>query len=202
MAIKARSSYHHGDLRQALLAKALERIRSQGVAQLSVREISKALGVSPAAAYRHFADKQSLVEALAEQGFHELGKRIEAKLKKAKADPLEQLFAIGEAYVGFALEQSAYTKLMFEGTHPDPSTPLYSATKQVGGFLYAAIAEAKKQGKLGKVSDQDALGIFWSTVHGMSILIIEDRLLWLAKDMKKIRELLRTSVKASYEGMS
>jgi AcrR family transcriptional regulator len=202
MAVKARSSYHHGDLRQALLDKALERIRAHGVAQLSVREISKDLGVSPAAAYRHFADKQSLLYALAEQGFHELGKRIEAKLKKAGADPLERLFALGEAYIKFALEQSEYTKLMFEGTHPDPSTPLHSATKQVSEFLYGAIADAKKQGKLSKVSDQDALGIFWSTVHGMSILIIEDRLLWLAKDMKKIRELLQISVRASYEGMS
>lgn len=202
MAKPTRTSYHHGDLRNGLMEKALEHIKAHGVAQLSVREISKELGVSPAAAYRHFADKQSLLEALSEQGYHELGRRIEAKLKKAKPEPFEQLLAIGEVYVSFALEQPEYTKLMFEGTHPDPTTPLYSATKQVGGILSSVIADAKAQGKLSKVNNQDALGILWSSVHGMSVLLIEDRLLWLAKDPKKIRELLRTSVKATYEGLS
>ncbi|MGL4609688.1 MAG: TetR/AcrR family transcriptional regulator [Trueperaceae bacterium] len=202
MAVKARSSYHHGDLRQSLLEKALEHIKVHGVAQLSVREISKELGVSPAAAYRHFADKQTLLEALSEQGYHELSRRIASKLKKAEPESLEQLFAIGEAYVNFALEQPEYTKLMFEGTHPDPATPLYSATKKVGGLLSAVIVDAKSQGKLSKVTQQDALGIFWSNVHGMSVLLIEDRLLWLAKDPKKIRELVRTSVRAIYEGVS
>jgi AcrR family transcriptional regulator len=202
MAAKTRTAYHHGDLRNGLLEKALEHIREHGVAQLSVREISKELGVSPAAAYRHFADKQALLEALAEQGYLELARRIGQKLKRAKEDALEQLITVGETYVLFALEQPEYMKLMFEGTKPDPATPLYSATKQVAGFLSAIIVVAKEQGKLGKVTNQQALGVFWSNVHGLSLLLIEDRLQWVATDTKQIKAMARLSVTASYEGMS
>jgi AcrR family transcriptional regulator len=202
MADKQRTSYHHGDLRNALLETALTHIREQGVTGLSVREISKELGVSPAAAYRHFADKKSLLEALAEQGYLELARRTEQKLKRAKVEPLEQLVSVGETYVFFALDQPEYMKLMFEGTKPDPTTPLYSATKQVAGVLSAIIATAKKQGKLAKVTNQQALGVFWSNVHGLSLLLIEERLQWLATDTKQIKAMVRLSVTASYEGMS
>src|SRR5215470_16788785 len=107
-----RRSYHHGDLRQALIRSALAILSEAGVAGLSLRAAARRARVSAMAPYRHFADKEGLLAAVAEYGFHELAGRLTAAAATA-ADPRAGLAALGVAYVLFACDQPSLFKLMF-----------------------------------------------------------------------------------------
>src|SRR5918911_3448969 len=109
------SPYHHGNLRAALLEEAERRL---GDGELSLRELARAVGVSHGAPRRHFADKQALLDALAEEGFARLGRALEASA--ADGDFTARLAALARAYVRFATEHGALLDLMFAGKHRSP----------------------------------------------------------------------------------
>src|SRR5215471_8129307 len=108
-------SYHHPDLRQALISSALELLSEVGVAGLSLRAAARRAKVSAMAPYRHFADKEALLAAVAEYGFHQLAARLTVATAKA-ADPRARLAAGGVAYVVFAHDEPSLFKLMFGPT--------------------------------------------------------------------------------------
>ena len=102
-AADSRASYHHGNLRDALLAEAIRVIEAQGVENVSIRQLAKNLGVSAAAPFRHFADRTALLTAVAEQATENLSLAVGAALAQAAAQsPWQQLLCIGEAYLGWA----------------------------------------------------------------------------------------------------
>ncbi len=102
-AADSRASYHHGNLRNALLAEAIRVIEAQGVENVSIRQLAKNLGVSAAAPFRHFADRTALLTAVAEQATENLSQAVGAALAQAAAQsPWQQLLCIGEAYLGWA----------------------------------------------------------------------------------------------------
>src|SRR5215468_1280918 len=103
--------YHHGDLRHALVRSALEILSEAGVGGLSLRAAARRARVSAMAPYRHFADKEALLAAVAEYGFRELATWLTAATATA-ADPRAGLAALGVAYVLFACDQPNLFKLM------------------------------------------------------------------------------------------
>jgi AcrR family transcriptional regulator len=107
-----RSSYHHGDLRTALITAATAEIERGGYENLSLRELAGLLGVSRAAPYRHFADRRALLAALAAKGFDELT-AIQRKAIAGEHTPQAQLAAAGRGYLAFAAEQPELFRLMF-----------------------------------------------------------------------------------------
>src|SRR5690348_15474902 len=106
---RVKQSYHHGDLRQALLDAALELLEKQGPEALVLREVARRAGVSHNAPYRHFASREELLAGLAARGFGEFGKRVQSAQGGGKGT------GMGEAYVGFALEHPQLFRLMFGG---------------------------------------------------------------------------------------
>ena len=105
--------YHHGHLRDTLLAEAERTLREQGVEQLSLRDLARQAGVSHAAPRRHFADRQALLDALAEAGFARLADEVAAAIEDAGPDFRARLRATGATYVRFATEDPALMELMF-----------------------------------------------------------------------------------------
>src|SRR5688572_33107199 len=97
------AAYHHGDLRAVLLRTAGEMLEKEGLGALSLREVARRSGVSHNAPYRHFPDRDSLLAALAAEGFREFG---DALAKRPRQE-------MGEAYVEFALEHPQRFRLMF-----------------------------------------------------------------------------------------
>src|SRR5712691_4818265 len=97
--------YHHGNLRPALVAEAVRVLAEGDAASLSLRELARRLGVSHAAPYRHFADKDALLAAIAQQGFELLAAEVEAAAAQHPDEPARQLADTGWAYVRFALRQ-------------------------------------------------------------------------------------------------
>jgi AcrR family transcriptional regulator len=116
MAAKRRTGrvapYHHGDLRDALVRAARTILEHEGLAALSLRGVARAAGVSPAAPYHHFPDKQALRDAVAEQGFEALTLAMTTRMGNKK-DPQARLEASGVGYVTFAVENPALFALMF-----------------------------------------------------------------------------------------
>src|SRR6266700_5995996 len=91
---KRPKTYHHGDLRNALIQAGLEMLSESGAAALDLRKVARKAGVSHAAPYRHFADKQALIAAINEEGFHRLAERIQATLHDVPDEPFEQLLGV------------------------------------------------------------------------------------------------------------
>jgi AcrR family transcriptional regulator len=119
------STYHHGDLRAALVRAAAAEIERSGYENLSLRELAASLDVSRAAPYRHFADRRALLAALAAEGFDALT-AIYRKAIAASKTPRARLAASGRAYLAFAAERPQLFRLMFAsdlfgGGPPDPT---------------------------------------------------------------------------------
>src|SRR5471032_1050231 len=116
--------YHHGRLRTALLAHAEKTVRERGVEAVSLRELAREAGVSHGAPRRHFADRQALLDALAESGFQRLGAELRAAIEGAGEDFQARLAATARAYIHFATRDAALLELMFAGKHRDPTGSL------------------------------------------------------------------------------
>src|SRR3954454_11064919 len=117
MAISAARPYHHGNLRQELLAQAERTLAERGAGELSLRELARDVGVSHAAPRRHFRDKQALLDALAQSGFERLGADLDRAMGRAGGDFRSRLAAFSKAYVRFATRNAALLELMFAGKH-------------------------------------------------------------------------------------
>jgi AcrR family transcriptional regulator len=111
--LKPRKSYHHGNLVEALLTATIAIIETQGVERLSVREVAKRVGVSPGAPFQHFASKEALLTAVAEQAMTRLTEAaLEAEAAVGGADPLSRVEAIGQGYLNWALDNPTHFEVI------------------------------------------------------------------------------------------
>ncbi|MEB3358399.1 MAG: TetR/AcrR family transcriptional regulator [Synechococcales bacterium] len=171
--------YHHGDLRQSLIDAALKLIaEKQDAKTLSLREVARRVGVSHAAPYRHFADKEALLAAVAEEGFHILTRHLQESMKPLEDDPLGQLQASGVAYVKFAIAHPSHYRVMFSALQPN--NPNYPALNAAGDEAFAvmvgAIAHTQTLGLVKPGDPRQLARITWSLVHGLAMLLIEGQL--------------------------
>ena len=113
-----RRSYHHGNLREALISAALDLIAQKGPAGFTFAEAARAAGVSPAAPYRHFRDRDALMADVARRGFEQFEQRLSAAWDQARPNPLAALERLGRAYLAFARDEPAYFSAMFEAGLP------------------------------------------------------------------------------------
>src|SRR5512136_2974044 len=110
-----RTNYHHGDLKNALIEAGIEILSKEGVNGLSLRKVARKAGVSHAAPYAHFADKQALIAAISTEGYRRLNERIGAARQQYLGDPLRQLVEGAWAYVEFALNDPAHFRITLSG---------------------------------------------------------------------------------------
>ncbi len=176
-----KSPYHHGDLRRALLDAALQLATERGIGSFTLREVARQAGVSHNAPYHHFADKATLVEALAVENFE----LLEADLRKAneqeEGTALDKVLAGGVAYVRFALQHPAAFRFMFRPElhqHGQIDAGSDDRVAQAGEAAYRVLLDgirAARQADLIETEiDINLLGIAaWSTVHGLAILLLD-----------------------------
>lgn len=163
-------AYHHGDLRDALIRAARKLLEKHGLAEVSLRRLARAAGVSPAAPYHHFADKQALLNAVAAEGFETLRSVMLARMAK-ETDPAAGLAASGVGYVAFAVENPALFRLMFggDGTQLSPDSALIKARELAYDVLQSAVAESSPD----RTADPLTCVRLWALVHGIAKLILE-----------------------------
>jgi AcrR family transcriptional regulator len=153
------STYHHGDLGAAVLRAAGKLLEKQGISKLSVREAARRAGVSHNAPYRHFPDRESLLVALAAEGFSVLGENVKDRSGRE----------MGEAYVRFALEHPQRFRLMFGGLlELDAKPELRAAASRTYEILVNAF-----RAHPGVSAPERAAAAAWSLVHGLSHLLLD-----------------------------
>ena len=160
--------YHHGNLRAALLRAAEDSLEEGGLRNVSLRELSRDLGVSHTSPRRHFSDKQALIDALALSGFE----RFDAALSRACGNHTHtfkaRLTRLGRAYVAFALKHPALFALMFEAKHrPDPPRELLQASERAFGHGPATFAEGQVAGEVVAGDPGRLCLVLFATLQGL-----------------------------------
>ena len=163
--------YHHGNLRTALLAEAERAVRERGVQDLSLRELAREVGVSHGAPRRHFPDRQSLLDALAEAGFGRLGAELRGALDDASEDFEARLRATAAAYVRFATDDAALLELMFAGKHREESGALHDAAEQAFSVILELIAQGQAEGALEPGQPERVGLVLFATIQGIAALV-------------------------------
>jgi AcrR family transcriptional regulator len=136
---KQRRGYHHGNLREALVKAALDLIGEKGPAGFTFAEAARVAGVSPAAPYRHFRDRDALMADVAQRGFERLADDLAAAWDEGRPSPSAAYKRIGRAYLDFARTEPAYYTAMFEsGLPPDLSPDLAREGDRAFGVLREA----------------------------------------------------------------
>jgi AcrR family transcriptional regulator len=174
---KPKDGYHHGDLREALLAAAEEELDEKGVEGFTLRGCAKRAGVSHAAPAHHFKDADGLLTALAAVGFARFTAAMTARRSAAPADPRERLIALGLGYIDFATSEPALFRLMFASGRPDFDDPdlqqiaMNSLRQLIHGV--GAIRGSADPGDKAAMLDVAAA---WSMVHGIADLALSGRM--------------------------
>ena len=163
--------YHHGNLREALLEQAELTVRERGVQDLSLRELARDIGVSHGAPRRHFADRQALLDALAEAGFERLGAELRAALDAAGDDFRARLHAAATAYVHFAVQDAALLELMFAGKHQKEDWPHHEVADRAFSVMFELILQGQAEGVL-EPGDPERVGlVLFATIQGIASLV-------------------------------
>ncbi|HKD77897.1 MAG TPA: TetR/AcrR family transcriptional regulator [Ktedonobacterales bacterium] len=168
--------YHHGDLWRALVQAGIEILHEEGVHALTLRAVARRAGVSHAAPYRHFADKDELLSAIAEDGYQRLIAGLEDVLSHDYDDAGTLLQVAGRRYVHFILDNPDHVRVMFSGLLGDYEKypGLENAANQAFALLMEMIARCQRIGGLipGDPAQQGLAA--WSMVHGLASLLMEN----------------------------
>jgi AcrR family transcriptional regulator len=161
----SRLTYHHGDLRAAILTEAARLVAERGADRVSLRELARESGVSHAAPAHHFTDRRGLFTALAAQGFE--------LLAAALAEARPRFLAAALAYVRFAIEHPGHYRVMFDKSLLDPSNrELGAAEAGAGAKLSRGVASLPDQHAQADLAGAQLAA--WSLVHGFSMLWLND----------------------------
>ena len=174
---KSRRTYHHGNLRRALLDEALATIRAEGVDALTLREIGARLGVSRTAMYRHFSDKRALLAAVATEGFRTLRQQLRAAWEDGGRGRAA-FESMGVAYVRFAVANPSHYRAMFGGFVDAKACDPELATEAAGAFqaLVDALVSLQGDAIVGSDNTLTMARFVWAVVHGVAMLGIDNQL--------------------------
>lgn len=161
--------YHHGDLRAALISAALELIDEHGVKAFTLKDAARLAGVSVAAPYRHFADKDALIQAIKEEGFSGFDAALRASGQDGQTAQ-GRILELGVAYVRFALEHPAHFRVMFSLAGGAQAKP---PSKMPAGFSLLVDSVARLHPHASAAAQKDLVLACWSAVHGYAVLYLE-----------------------------
>jgi AcrR family transcriptional regulator len=167
-----RRGYHHGNLREALIQSALSLIGEKGPAGFTIAEAARSAGVSPAAPYRHFRDREELMADVARLGFERFADDLEKAWHGGHPSPLEALQNVGRAYLAFARNEPAYYAAMFETGLPKPASAELeqSARRAFDALQTAARKLIEKLPEESRPPAQMVALHIWSLSHGIASL--------------------------------
>lgn len=188
--MKPEGEYHHGDLRSAALALGLEKLAAQGSPEIGLRDLARDLGVSATALYRHFPNKDALLDALAMAALRQLGQR-QSEVARAAGGGREGFREVGFTYVRWAHENPALFRLVFARVGRvdalmDGSVDLGEAFRQLAAGIETVLPDGASA-----TERQAAQLQAWSVVHGLANLIVDGQVAW-------DEELVRAAIGGSF----
>jgi AcrR family transcriptional regulator len=169
---KGPRGYHHGNLKEALIRAALELIAEKGPAGFTFADAARWAGVSPAAPYRHFRDRDELLADVARRGFEQFAAALEAAWDGGRPDPMTAFERTGRAYLAFARNEPSYYSAMFEAGVPLEASPeLTAAGDRAFAVIRAASERLIEQVPPGKRPPALMMALhIWSMSHGIASL--------------------------------
>jgi AcrR family transcriptional regulator len=171
-----RASYHHGDLRAQLIEATRQLVEEKGPDHMSVSEACRVAGVSTAAPYKHFKDKDDLLRAVAFEGMERQHDQMLAALAPLPERSLDRISALGRVYISFAREEPAVFRLMFglSEDHADDEA-LVSKGRDTFAVVQREVAAFRGSDTIEEIDIRRAFQL-WSFVHGLSFLLIDGKL--------------------------
>ena len=173
--LPTRPTYHHGDLRNSLIRAALTLVAERGVDGFSLRGAARTVGVSPSACYRHFADREALLAAVAHEGLDTLAEAMRVAAapyaEETPAQVVRRFWAYSSAYLHFALEHPAHFRVMHALPKSEqsrgmmlPRTPAVLAQAGMDALVETGVIAPEVAGR--------ALLACWTSVHGLASLAV------------------------------
>jgi AcrR family transcriptional regulator len=179
-----KKSYHHGELRQALIDAARQLVLEQGNEDFSLSDACRRAGVSTAAPYRHFADKQEILAEVVAQGFVDMAEKARTACERFPQGARDRIIAVGTVYLEFAIAEVALFRLMF-GQKPHMEQHVGVTMKGKACFAYV-MQEVVSYCEINGI-DGDARMIavqLWTLVHGAASLMIDGDYAKVAPDLQ------------------
>ena len=187
-----KKTYHHGDLKNALIEAGADILSKEGVSGLSLRKVAQKAGVSHTAPYAHFADKQALIAAISTEGYRRLHADLAVVVQHYQGDPARQLVEGAWAYVQFALNDTDHFKIALSGVvEKEKNYPAFVEMTRQNFALLVQIVETCQASKILKRGPADLLAVgVWSLIHGFVALILEDQISHTVLDRFSLRQML------------
>ncbi|MEM7338431.1 MAG: TetR/AcrR family transcriptional regulator [Actinomycetota bacterium] len=193
----ARATYHHGDLRRALISATAQLLATKGPSGFSLREVARQAGVSPAAPSHHFGNTQGLITAVATEGFERLNAAFDAV--DDDLSPHERLVAHGVAYVDLGISAPGHMAVMFRHDLLDTDDEAYVATAPGAFRRISAVVDAALAGSDSGADRAVATRSVWATCHGLAHLY-QSKAASLADDAE-LTYLVEHAMSIAYLGM-
>jgi AcrR family transcriptional regulator len=190
-AMPGRNSYHHGDLKNALIKAGADLLSKEGVSALSLRKVAQRAGVSHAAPYAHFADKQALIAAISTEGYKDLYERIAQVAEHYRLDPLRRFVEASWTYVQYALDEPDHFKVTLSGMiEKEQDYPAFVETAQKNfGLVVEIVSQCQEAGIL-RQGPADLVAVStWSLIHGFVTLLLENQISHTVLDRFTVREM-------------
>lgn len=178
---KSHDSYHHGNLREAAIETALEMVANEGAENITLRELTRRLGTSRSAIYRHFDNKEALMQAVILAGFERLDGALQPIFHTKELDVKARLMKMGRAYMAFATDNPELYRLLFGEKASDAREAVCDIENpdQAVGFhaLVYLLVEGQECGAFRKEDPFIQASAVWALIHGLSSLVIDGHLM-------------------------
>ena len=165
-------SYHHGDLRLAILKAACDHLRRENAESLSLRALARGIGVSQTAPYRHFDSKNALFAGIATWGFQILGGQMQASLAD-QPSPMESFLTLGRCYLNFSREHAEKYQLFFDSSLVEFDE--YPRLQEASGVCFDHLLDVIRLGQQDRLfierEEEEIAAIVWAGLHGMASLL-------------------------------
>lgn len=191
-----KSTYHHGDLKNALIRTGVEILAREGVSALSLRKVASRAGVSHSAPYAHFKDKQALITAISIEGYKKLLHILESTFQENKDDPGHLLLETAWAYFNFAIHETDTFKVMFSGIlekeKKDPD--LVAVVQQTYQIVVQVVSISQTAGILAAGDTNLAATALWAQIYGLISLYLEGQISHSILDRYDLKAILLFSI--------
>jgi AcrR family transcriptional regulator len=188
----ANEKYHHGDLKNALIAAGIEILAEDGESGLSLRKVAGRAGVSHSAPYAHFTDKQALIAAISTEGYRRLYEKLMDVTRAYPGDSLRQLVETAWVYTRFAMDDRAHFKITFSGIiQKEKDYPEFVEMSMRSFSVVTDIVRDCQEAGVLEAGPTDAVAVsVWSMVHGFVSLLLENQISHTVTERLTIRGLL------------
>lgn len=171
-----KKEYHHGNLKAEFLQIAFDFIKNEDIEKLTLKVLADATGTSRSAIYRHFKNKDALIETMILEGFEQFDDKISPVFKEKRRSLVDRFYISGKHYIVFAMENPSLYRLLFGKKYAHIREEIVSIKDDdCSGFgaLKIAVEEGQRDGILKKESSFDRSVTIWASLHGLSSLIID-----------------------------